>query len=329
MRFDLPREGVSRWVLDKRTPRKKYTCPNCGKNKHFTRYVDAVTGKEAGDTFGICDNRIKCGYHKYPTSDLLPKGTPVLVDSKSFKPEFAMNDDPDSGSCIDPMEVLAYMDNYRNNNLFMYLSSLFGYERTMNAMIAYRVGTIDYYKWKGCMLFWQIDKEFVVRTGKIMEYGKNGKRVKGDASPDGSPHVTYFHCLKYADFNLRQCLFGEHLLNEYPEDQEINIVEAEKTALACYIKNPRKIYLSVGGLQNIRERIMKPISDRKIIFFPDKGGAFEVWRKKVAEQLPGYNVIVSDFLEKIDDLPEGSDLADLIFKQEINKLSSKIDGRRS
>lgn len=319
MKFDMPKYGVSRWVLDKRTPRKKYTCPNCGAKRHFTRYVDAVTGKEAGESFGICDNRIKCGYHKYPTSDLLPKGTPVLVDSKNFRPEFMINEDPDSASCIDPSEVLRYMNGYRNNKLFLYLASIFGYAKAMGAMLAYRVGTIDYYNWKGCMLFWQIDKDYIVRTGKIMEYGENGKRVKGNAAADGVPHIRSFHTLKYADYDLKQCLFGEHLLNEYPEDQEVHIVEAEKTALACYIKNPKKIYLSVGGLQNIRERTLRVLSDRKIIFFPDKGKAFETWQKKIAEQIPGYNVVVSDYLEKIEDLQEGSDLADLIFLQETNK----------
>lgn len=323
MKYDIPKRGVSRWVLDHRLPRKKFTCPKCGKKNHFTRYVDAVTGEEAGNDFGICDNTIKCGYKKYPTSDLLPKGTPVLVDSKDFKPEFMINDDPESASCIDPSEVLRYMDGYKDNKLFMYLASLFGYKRTMETMMAYRVGTIDYFKWKGCMLFWQIDKDFTVRTGKIMEYGDNGKRVKGDSSPDGAPHVTFFHCRKYADFNLNQCLFGEHLLNSYPEGQEVNIVEAEKTALACYIKNPKKLYLSVGGLQNIREKTMRVLHDRKIIFFPDKGKAFDMWKKKVSEQIPTFNTVVSDYLERINDLPEGSDLADLIFKEQIEKINKK------
>lgn len=317
MKYSVPERGVSRWVLDHRKPRKKYDCPKCHAKKHFTRYVDAVTGKEAGNDYGVCDNATKCGYKKYPTVDLLPKGSSVLIDSKDMKTEFMFDVDPDRASCIPPEKVLQYMANYENNRLYQYLITLFEKERVLDAMLRYRIGTIDYYSWKGCMLFWQIDRNYTVRTGKIMEYkSSNGKRVKGKDSSDGAPHVTFFHCREYADFDLRQCLFGEHLLNEYPEDAVANIVESEKTALACYIKNPKNLYLSVGGIQNIREKTMQVLMDRKIIFFPDKGLAYDVWKKKVADQLVGYNAHVSDYLEKTDFVNDKDDLADYIFKEQ-------------
>lgn len=320
MNYSTPERGVSRWVLDHRKPRRKYDCPKCHAKRHFTRYVDAVTGQEAGDAFGICDNATKCGYKQYPTSDLLPKGASVLVDSKDMMPEFLFDQEEDQASCIPAYQVLKYMQGYRNNRLYQYLITLFDEKDVLDAMWRYHIGTIDYFSWKGCMLFWQIDRDYIVRTGKIMEYkSETGKRVKGNDSSDGAPHVTFFHCREYPDFNLRQCLFGEHLLNEYPESQEVNIVEAEKTALVCYIKNPKKIYLSVGGIQNIREKTMRVIADRKIVFHPDKGQAFDVWEKKVKEQLPEYNTKVSSFLERTDLVGDKDDLADYIFKEQLNK----------
>lgn len=317
MNYSTPERGVSRWVLDHRKPRKKHECPKCHAKKHFTRYVDAVTGQEAGDIYGICDNTIKCGYKMYPTSDLLPGGTSVLVDSKDMMSEFLFDREDDYASCIPPERVLEYMKNYESNKLYQYLITLFDEHRVMSAMWKYRIGTMDYYSWKGCMIFWQIDRDYVVRTGKIMEYNSStGKRVKGNDSSDGTPHVTFFHCREYPDYNLQQCLFGEHLLNEYPTNLEVNIVEAEKTALACSIKNPKKIYLSVGGIQNIRERTMRVLADRRIVFHPDKGKAYNTWKKKVEDQLIGYDTHISSFLEKTD-LDEGQDLADYIFREQL------------
>lgn len=325
MNYSTPERGISRWVLDHRKPRRKHECPKCHAKKHFTRYVDAVTGQEAGPAFGICDNATKCGYKQYPTSDLLPKGASVLVDSKDMMPEFLFDQEEDTASSIPAYQVLKYMSGYKNNKLYQYLITLFDEKDVLDAMYRYRIGTIDYFSWKGCMLFWQIDRDYVVRTGKIMEYkSETGKRVKGDDSSDGAPHVTFFHCREYPDFNLRQCLFGEHLLNEYPESQEVNIVEAEKTALACYIKNPKKIYLSVGGIQNIREKAMRVLSDRKIIFHPDKGEAFNIWSKKVEDQLPGYNTKVSSFLERTDLVGDKDDLADYIFKEQLTKGGQNV-----
>lgn len=318
--FSTPQRGVCRWVLDHRKPRRKHECPKCHAKKHFTRYVDTVTGKEAGPQYGICDNATKCGYKLYPTSDLLPDGTPVLIDSKDMMPEFLFEQEEYQASCIPAYQVIKYLSKYNENKLYRYLTTLFNEKDVLDAMYKYRVGTMDYYKWKGCMIFWQIDRDYVVRTGKIMEYHENtGKRVKGDSSPDGTPHVAFFHCREYPDFNLSQCLFGEHLLNEYPEEQEVNIVESEKTALICHIKNPNKIYLSVGGIQNIREKTMRVLSDRKIIFHPDKGEAFNIWKKKVEDQLPGYNTIMSSFLERTTLVGDKDDLADYIIKEQQRK----------
>lgn len=329
MKFDIPETtGKFRWQLDHRRPRRKYTCPKCGAKKHFTRYVDILTGEEAGDEYGICDNQVKCGYKQYPTTDLLPKGSELFVNSKDIKPEFDFAEDDGSGSCIPPERVIQHMRAYKNNKLFQFLSYIFTPEQALDAFVRYGIGTMDYYSWKGCCIFWQIDMNYIVRTGKIMDFyhKKNDegvmvdcKRVKGEASKDGSPHVTFFHCREYPDFTLRQCLFGEHILNDYPEDQEVNIVESEKTAIVCYINNPKKIYLSVGGLQNIRERTISVLMDRKIIFHPDKGEAYNKWNSKVKNSLTGYNAHVSSFLEKCKDAKEGEDLADILFKEQLKK----------
>ena len=43
----------------------RYVCPQCGRKKCFTRYVDLETGEYVADDCGKCDHTASCGYH-YP-----------------------------------------------------------------------------------------------------------------------------------------------------------------------------------------------------------------------------------------------------------------------
>ncbi|MCD8393474.1 MAG: PG0870-related protein, partial [Bacteroidales bacterium] len=56
-----------RYQLKRYLRGNKVTCPQCGKPRCFTLYVDTLTGKDCPPQYGICDHRNSCGYHKYPT----------------------------------------------------------------------------------------------------------------------------------------------------------------------------------------------------------------------------------------------------------------------
>lgn len=43
----------------------RYVCPQCGRKKCFTRYVDLETGEYVAEDCGKCDHTASCGYH-YP-----------------------------------------------------------------------------------------------------------------------------------------------------------------------------------------------------------------------------------------------------------------------
>lgn len=43
----------------------RYTCPQCGRKKCFTRYVDNATGQYVDAQCGRCEHVHRCGYH-YP-----------------------------------------------------------------------------------------------------------------------------------------------------------------------------------------------------------------------------------------------------------------------
>ncbi|CCG98373.1 putative DNA-binding protein [Fibrella aestuarina BUZ 2] len=51
-----------------RLPRKaiKGTCPQCGRQRALSRYVDNQTGEALPDEFGRCDREDHCGYHLSP-----------------------------------------------------------------------------------------------------------------------------------------------------------------------------------------------------------------------------------------------------------------------
>ena len=84
--------------------------------------------------------------------------------------------------------------------------------------LEYNIGTSSRYN-GGTTVFWQIDTNNKVRTGKLIKYNpSNGKRIKNN--------TNWVHSvLKISNFNLKQCLFGEHLLNQFP-NKTIGIVES-------------------------------------------------------------------------------------------------------
>ena len=72
----------------------------------------------------------------------------------------------------------------------------------------------------------------------------SGKRVKEPFS-----HITWAHkVLNLHNFSLKQCFFGEHLLNEY---KPIAIVESEKTAIIASAYIPKFNWIAVGSLNNL------------------------------------------------------------------------------
>lgn len=80
----------------------------------------------------------------------------------------------------------------------------------------------------------QIGVQGRCRTGKIMMYNpETGHRIK---DPEIPGRVTWVHSvmkkagLLPAEWELSQCLFGEHLLALYP-GKPVGLVESEKTAV--------------------------------------------------------------------------------------------------
>jgi hypothetical protein len=306
----IPSRPVNRYVLEKYTSvRSRFTCPSCLEKHTFTRFIDVTTGEYLPEEFGRCDRVEKCGYFVPPTGRDL-KDKPLMVKPNEVMKEYQVEN---LGiSLIETSRVLESMT--FNDNLSLFLFNNFDPIKVKDTLVRYKLGESS--KWQGSTVFWQIDNEFDTRTGKIILYDlSTGKRMKKPRPFISWEHVPDRRLLDRShlvDFNLKQCLFGEHLVT--PETTEIHIVESEKTALLCNIIDG-KTWLAVGGIEMINEERLLPFRHCKMTFYPDKGPkALEKWKKKLSEFSEVFNIKVNTSLEK-SALPEGSDLGDLIIEK--------------
>ena len=124
-------------------------------------------------------------------------------------------------SYISSSYVLRSLSHYSINPLYQYFCHVFGENETSRLFEMYRIGTSS--KWGGATVFWQIDINGQVRTGKVMCYNaETGHRVK-----EPQAFVSWAHSeLKLQDFHLKQCLYGEHLLKN--SSSPVMLVESEK-----------------------------------------------------------------------------------------------------
>ena len=148
------------------------------------------------------------------------------------------------------------------------------------------------------IIFLQIDQDNQCRTGKIMQYNPaTGHRIK---DPNKPGRINWLHSILKRrkqlppDWQLTQCLFGEHLLSQHP-DKTIALVESEKTAIICSAMMPQYLWLATGGKSQFNNRLTV-LKGRKIIAFPDID-AYHDWLRRTTD-FPHLVLKVSDLLEK-------------------------------
>lgn len=209
------------------------------------------------------------------------------------------------------------------NNFVQWLSTLFPIDAVDNAVYSYCIGSSD--KRAGAVIFWQFDSQGRIHTGKIVQYSP----ITGRRDKSVYPPVSWVHSVeKLPDYELQQCLFGEHLLR-YRENtnKTVAIVESEKTAIVCSILLPKYVWLSRGsktGAKWYLPEVHKCLIGRKVVLFPDLG-AYEAWKEE-AEKLnhQGCTVTVNRLLEvqaTEADRKAGYDIADFLIQQiQINHI---------
>ena len=283
---------------------QKFTCPKCEK-KRFVKYINAETLEYLWGDYGRCDREENCGYHKKPSSESKLSNFVADYPSKNHIISYHTIDEVERTGC-----------NFKNNYFVQFLKTLISHSEIEAAIKKYLIGTTDF--WHGGTVYWQFDDKQNIRAGKAMLYDPiTGKRKKNS---DGSALINWMHkILQKGDFHLQQCLFGLHLLNEHmTTENQIGLVESEKTAVIMSIMDPQRIWMATGSLIGFKEDMILPLKPYEILAFPDKS-SFKKWHNKANElNKKGFNIIVSEYIEKTN-YPDGSDLADIVIDQLRNR----------
>jgi hypothetical protein len=204
---------------------------------------------------------------------------------------------------------------YYKNRFISYLRKIFSDEIVKRLISKYYIGTSKH--WGGSTVFWQIDIQGKIRTGKVMLYDDKGHRVKEPFN-----HINWVHSLLYKEYNLQQCLFGEHLLTD-DKTIPIAIVESEKTAIINSAYFPEFIWLAVGAKSNLKPKRCKALMGRRVVLYPDVG-AYEDWQQKAKKLSYFCDIVVSDLLETHADeqaKQAGYDLADYLTAYDLSNFS--------
>ncbi|SHN10674.1 DUF6371 domain-containing protein [Mucilaginibacter sp. OK098] len=316
----------------------RYTCPQCLRHKVFSRYIDTTTEEPIADDVGRCSREVNCGYHYKPSEYFQKNGKPPNhgPSTRDYRPLTYRDFEP---SYIPKRMIGQTVKHYEINNFVRYLAARFGREVAYTQAQLYLVGTSKH--WPGACIFWQVDSADKVRTGKIMLYNpETGKRVKqpfnhiawahkllrksGSRESQQSPEdknpavqrLSDFRSSGLSDYNLKQCLFGEHLL-QYQPAKAVAICESEKTAIIASIYYPELLWLAAGSLQGLNVDKCKCLEGRTVILMPDVN-AYELWVTKATQlsaALPSVNFKVMRLLEDNathQQKTEGWDIADYL-----------------
>lgn len=310
-----------RFHLEKYHTGCKKQCPKCGNKACFTRYVDSKREVTFPDYVGRCDHEQSCGYHFAPR-DYFKENPEILNTMMKEKQDMIQistvpRQKPEP-SFIDKAIMERTLSHYAINPLYTFLTRSVGKEEADRLCCLYRIGTSK--KWGGSAVFWQVDCNERVRTGKIMLYDSNtGKRVK---HPQG--HVCWVHTeMRLKDFHLKQCFFGEHLLSLYP-DKQVFIVESEKTALIASHFMPDVLWIATGGKNGcFNEQAINVFAGRNIVLMPDLGATQEWQNKLPMMEKVCCSASVNDVLETMatdGQRSQGLDIADFLLMEDTPQM---------
>ena len=316
----------------------RYTCPQCGRKKCFTRYVDNATGQYVDAQCGRCEHVHRCGYHYPPRAYFhdnawrtpahlgIPRepyeslGTPRKAAApahlgiprepyeplgnprKAAAPAAAPLGTPRKAPAPlpTPEDDLVSACHSPNSQFVCWLMATLGDERPVRRVYDdYRLGATR----DGGVIFWQIGIDGHVRAGKIMHYGADGHR----RGHPGWVHAELKRRGVYApDYQPPKCLFGEHLLAARPTDV-VCLVESEKTAVVCAARYPQCLWLATGGCAMLSADRLGCLAERRVLVWPDSG-MLATWREHL-QPVQGLRYTLVDSLERY---PPNTDLADLL-----------------
>lgn len=308
--------------------RNRYICPQCGRKRCFTRYVDVETGEYLAEDCGICDHKSSCGYHNPPREFF--RDHPEMKSANDNTPEFIggkpvlalswrkPNERQKTVPIVTPrhQEVffpLAWAEKatLRTSTFRKWVERLpMDKEQVELALNDYYVGgsakdiVVEGVNYGPAVVFWMIDEQGRVHDAKLMAYNGDGHRI---ANWGNSMRAICERTKRGPQLlETEKVLFGLHLLSKYPE-KTVCIVESEKTAIICACRYPEFVWLATGGCGNLQREKLLPLMDRRVVVYPDSG-EYERWKELM--QASGHrNFRVVDFMEQYE---PNTDIADIL-----------------
>lgn len=302
--------------------KNRYQCPKCTDKHSFSRYIDTVTGRELADYVGKCEHDHSCEYHYTPSmffndnphaKDYAPTMQHTKVKETTPKRQ-AVNELPQK-------LVSTLLSPEHKNNLYTALCSFFDGGDVAKAFNLYKIGAATG-SLSGSTVFFQVDSEGKFRGGKIVEYDSStAKRIKNVEYECTWVHSFYKNSIQ-ENYELRQCLFGQHLLSQFPQKQ-IALVESEKTALIGSIVMPEYVWLATGGANNnmnaeALDSVRYKVYPNYAFCFRDNDRKGIEWENRLLEYDLCPHIKPQIWWDK--DTPEKWDIADLWLSQ-IDKRS--------
>ena len=292
---------------------RKLTCRQCGKRKCFVRYVDTHNGFcYLDDTVGKCDHQNSCGYHYRPSEyyhdhpwdegvrKRLACGQPQVGHLRTTPPPLPP---------FQPVPMEYVMRSQSPRCVFWQwmttdVATRLGIapERLQQVYQDYCIGATR----RGNVIFWQIDHRGLVHGGHIMQYHTDGHR-------DGFQGWTHIPLIRQGllppDWQLHQCLFGQHLLPRRP-DAHVCIVESEKTAVVMAACQPDYVWLATAGSGGLSAEKMACLRGRRVTLFPDSG-CYDKW----SHQVQCCRDVDYNISKRLETYPPNTDLCDLLLTE--------------
>lgn len=277
---------------------QKLRCPQCCKWS-YTPYIDNYTGEDVGDGCGYCDHKNSCGYHLPPREYF--KDHPI-----PFAPHTTLLHIPDKPKLLYTLPTELVDKFHSPASTFCHWLASIAREKGIDLALArkayedYRLGCTANHE----VIYWQIDMQGKVRSGKIMQYDAQSGHRKISLKWVHSELKKQGRLTK--DFQLSQCLFGEHILAHRKTDT-VCLVESEKTAVCCSVFFPEFVWVASGGCGGLNAEKLHVLENRRVIVYPD-AGELDKWSKILkSSELTDYTMI--DWLEKYK---ANTDLVDVL-----------------
>ena len=282
---------------------RKLTCPHCGKKKCLVRYVDTQNGfRYIHDDVGKCDHQHSCGYHYKPSEYY--RDNEWAKESEPHPERYCKPLPPPAPFQPLPMEYV--LRSQSPHSIFWQWMATDAAKRLRITDEQLHKVFHDYYigaTRRGNVIFWQIDQQGLVHGGHIMHYRIDGHR-------DGFQGWAHIPLIRTGvlppDWQLYQCLFGQHLLSRYP-DAHVCIVESEKTALVMAAYQPEHLWLATAGSSGLSHEKMECLRGRRVTLFPDSG-CYGKWNEQM-QLTEGLDYNIS---KRMESYPSNTDLCDLL-----------------